>query len=119
MVLCNFYKIPFYKIKCRLVPLRTLMLEVATGPRTSLEESTQSSMPPPEQAPTVAKDQLLSQAKKKSFVQTLTPHMSKPRIPFFPAPQYWDTRRLTLCSHLQFLLDHRAGLAGSPTRPPL
>ena len=86
MVLCNFYKIPFYKIKCRLVPLRTLMLEVAMGPRASLEESTQSSMPPPEQAPTVAKDQLLSQAKKKKKIlcSDFDPTYEQTPNPFLP-----------------------------------
>ena len=48
---------PFHEIKCSLVPLKALMLEVAMGPSTSfLEESIQSFVPPSEQAPIVAKD---------------------------------------------------------------
>lgn len=39
MLLRNIYRMPFYEIQCRLVSLGTLMLEVATDPRTSLEES--------------------------------------------------------------------------------
>lgn len=62
------------------------MLEVATGPRTSLEESTQSPMPPPEQAPTVAKDQLLSQAKKKILCSDFDPAYEQTPNPFLPCP---------------------------------
>ena len=42
----------------------------------------------------MARDELLSQAKNILCLE-FDPQISKPRNPFFPAPQYWDTKKFS------------------------
>lgn len=121
----TFIKMPFHKIKCRLVSLKVFMLEVAMGPSTVffgrfdqiIRAITRTS-------PYCGQRLLLTQSrkKKKSFLHTLMPQMSKAQTTVFPAPQYWGTNERNLFSHLYLpwtICWPGWGMLSLPPHPPL
>lgn len=83
MVLCDLYKNTFSQDKAQPGSTSGSVLEAAGPSASSLEDTTQPSMPPPEQAPAMAEDQLWTQAKKVfySYFRHLSPlHEQKPHL---------------------------------------